>query len=168
MRRPLKLGVTADAMYGGPNKEYRYLLRRDWDDRLPRCCWVLLNPSTATEFDDDPTLEAVQVFARLWGYGSLTVVNLFAFRSPSPMALTRCKVDPIGGEMNDVMILAAVQEAELTIAAWGNHGKILNRSAAVRDLLAGFKLHCLAVSKQAEPVHPLYQKRTTQLMELTA
>lgn len=166
MRRPLKLGVTADAMYGGPHQEYRYLLRRKWDKRLPSCCWVMLNPSTATEFDDDPTLCQIQSYCRLWGYGSLVVVNLFALRSPSPLALRNSKIDPVGGAMNDVMIASAVQEAGLTVAAWGNDGKLFGRAAAVRESLAGSKLHCLKLSLQGEPVHPLRQLLRLQPVEM--
>src|SRR5687768_14824465 len=66
---------------------YRYNLTRLWDARLIRVCWVMLNPSTADQHEDDATIRRCIGFSRSWGAGALTVVNLFAFRATQPRDL---------------------------------------------------------------------------------
>lgn len=86
---------------------YRYRLSRWWDASKPSCTFVMLNPSTA-EADpetDDPTVQKCRRYAARWGYGSLEVVNVFAWRSTDPLVLPKLK-DPIGPE-NDRAIEAA-------------------------------------------------------------
>lgn len=50
-------------------RKYRYVLKRQWgadDDNFVN--FVLLNPSTADENADDPTIKACIKFAQNWGY----------------------------------------------------------------------------------------------------
>ncbi len=142
-----------------PCQRYRYRLWRIWGEpRRPKSlCMVMLNPSTADEFKNDPTVERCCRRARMWGYDRIDVVNIFALRSTDPKGLYNCE-DPVGID-NDAAILTAARQADLTVAAWGNHGRLGGRGQAVLRLLeqAGVSLHALAVSKMGEPVHPLYQ-----------
>lgn len=119
----------------------------------------MLNPSTADETVDDPTIRRCIGYAKSWNYGGVVVSNLFALRATDPREL-KTAVDPIGPE-NDFALKTCMEESALCVCAWGNHGSLYGRSAAVRDIL-GPGLHCLRVSKQGEPVHPLYQKRDLQ------
>lgn len=67
---------------------YRFRLSRIWDEtRSRRSCWVMLNPSTATEQTVDPTVERTLRFARAWGCGASEVVNVFALRSTDPAGI---------------------------------------------------------------------------------
>ena len=100
---------------------YRYRLTRIWGDG-PRATFVMLNPSTADEHVDDPTLRRCMGFARAWGLGGLNVVNLSAFRATIPAELWRA-VDPIGPD-NDDYLRAAGASGEPLIAAWGNNAKL--------------------------------------------
>jgi hypothetical protein len=61
-------------------EHYRYWLRRDWDASLPAIAFLMLNPSTADEVVNDPTIERCQRRAIAMGYGSMIIVNLFPFR----------------------------------------------------------------------------------------
>ncbi len=38
------------------NRLYRYALWREWDSNKGTCVFIGLNPSTANETEDDPTL----------------------------------------------------------------------------------------------------------------
>ena len=55
---------------------YRYQLHRTWDESLPKCMFMMLNPSTADADIDDNTIRRCIGFAKLWGYGGLMVGNL--------------------------------------------------------------------------------------------
>ncbi len=68
---------------------WRYELRRIWDDNLPLLVICMLNPSRADATINDPTVLNLIHFARLWGYGGILIVNLFAFRSSSPDEMMR-------------------------------------------------------------------------------
>lgn len=122
----------------------------------------MLNPSTADAHQDDPTIKRCIGFAQLWGYGSLAVANLFAFRTAFPQALKRC-TEPIGPE-NDIWLMALASEADTLVAAWGNHGQLLSRSRQIKALLP--RLMCLGLTKSGEPKHPLYVPRSTTLVPL--
>lgn len=121
----------------------------------------MLNPSTATELVDDATIRRVSCFSRAWGFGSATVVNLFALRSRAPSGLDR-HPDPVGPS-NDVCIVSAVESAETVLVGWGNHGARLNpltatpRHLEVARLLAhAAPPYCLGMTAQGQPRHPLY------------
>lgn len=143
-------------MFGGVGREYRYVLRRIWDRRLPVLVWICLNPSTADEDTDDPTLVKVQAYARLWGYGGVVMLNLFAFRATDPWLMKR-QDDPVGPD-NDFHIVNECVKAGKAIAAWGNDGEHLGRSEAVRGLLreSNIGLHYMRLNQSGEPAHPLY------------
>lgn len=69
------------------DRRYRYGLFRIWDLERPLAMFVGLNPSTADETDDDPTIRRCVRFASDWQYGGLIMANLFAYRATSPRDL---------------------------------------------------------------------------------
>ena len=135
-------------------RRWRYLLWRRWDEKLPTANFLMLNPSTADEFQLDPSCTRARVYAERWGYGSLIVTNLFGWRATDPSAMKAVR-DPVG-RGNDKAIQQAAKEADLVICAWGNHGTHRERSAKVLKLLKGIPLHVLRVNGAGEPAHPLY------------
>jgi hypothetical protein len=147
--------VKASAVLS-PGGSYRYLLSREWDEALPRCLFIMLNPSTADATQDDPTIRRCIGFAKAWGYGTLDVCNLFAWRATDPKALLKV-ADPVGPE-NDAHIRRAAAGAGLVVCAWGNHGMLMLRGKAVNDLLRreGIASSCLGVTGTGQPKHPLY------------
>jgi len=116
----------------------------------------MLNPSTANEVANDPTVERCERRAREWGYGRLDVVNLFAFRSTDPKALYSLE-DPVGPD-NDRHILESAASAGRLICAWGVHGALGDRGEKVLDMLHrnGEQPHALAITVGGHPRHPLY------------
>lgn len=140
--------------------QYRWWLRRCWQPRRPELLFIGLNPSRADAERDDPTLRRLLGFARRWGHGSLTVVNLFARISPSPAALRRC-ADPVGDE-NDAWILRAAEGASTLWLGWGNGGRWRGRQEEVLDRLrpwgAEGQLGCLGLTAAGQPRHPLYAR----------
>lgn len=137
-------------------ENYRYSLTRIWDVGGKRANFLMLNPSTATEVQNDPTVERCERRARALGYGAFQVTNIFAWRATDPRDM-RAVADPVGPD-NDQHILDAAHWADDVIAAWGTHGAHLGRGPAVATLLqaAGVPLHHLGLSKDGHPKHPLY------------
>lgn len=140
-----------------PDRRYRYTLQRDWLTGKGLVNFLMLNPSTADETKNDPTIERCERRARRMGFAGLVVTNIFAFRATDPKEMMR-QIDPIGYPSNDYHILDQARRCEMVICGWGNHGKHRFRSASVREMLCdnGVKLHALRVSKTGEPWHPLY------------
>lgn len=143
-----------------PEGMYRYRLDRSWAEG-PRILFVMLNPSTADGTQDDPTLRRCIRFARDWGYGSLTVANLYAYRATAPAELKKA-ADPVGPEC-DLHLERCAGEAALVVAAWGMHAQP-ERAEQVRRLL-GPKVMALAWTKAGQPRHPLYVRGDTTLQQ---
>jgi hypothetical protein len=141
---------------------YRYALSRVWDDAGPRVLFIMLNPSKATEMQNDPTVERCERRARVLGFGGFRVMNIFAWRETDPRLL-RVASEPVGAE-NDRLLLEALAWADKIIAGWGVHGDHLNRGPEVEALLRGegVDLHCLGLSKAGHPRHPLYIAYATE------
>ncbi|HEV8062732.1 MAG TPA: DUF1643 domain-containing protein [Gemmataceae bacterium] len=148
-----------------PCRTYRYTLTRTWSEQAPTVCWILLNPSTADEHKLDPTLRRCLGFSRDWGFGSMVVVNLFAFRSPYPPHVYAAD-DPIGPE-NDRHIRRMAKKANKVIVGWGVHGTLLSRGESVATLVAQCKVQawCLGTTKASHPKHPLYVAAATELVK---
>jgi hypothetical protein len=136
------------------DREYRYRLRRCWDVTDPIVAFVMLNPSTADETADDPTVRRCIGYAKEWGYGTLLVGNLFALRTPNPDDLTD-HPRPVGPQ-NDAWLRRIATEADRVVAAWGANGDIMGRGEVVAKQLDS-ELHALDTTRDGHPVHPLYQ-----------
>lgn len=154
-RRHLKGDAESEAVYS-PCERYRYLLTRVWDPAGAKALFVMLNPSTATEVQNDPTVERCERRARALGFGAFRVTNIFAFRATDPRVM-RAQADPVGPG-NDAAIRASVGWADRVICAWGGHGAHLERGRAVEALLraTGVPLFHLGLTKDGQPKHPLY------------
>jgi hypothetical protein len=133
---------------------YRYSLRRSWNEHQRSVLFVMLNPSKADANIDDPTIKRCMGFAKYWGFGSLEVVNLFAFRATNPDELKKCE-DPVGPD-NDIYIRSAAIRSDQIITAWGTNGSLSARNAEVMEILYSFRTYCLGISKAGHPKHPLY------------
>ena len=136
-------------------ENYRYRLWRRWSDG-PSIAFLMLNPSTADAFRNDPTVERCHRRAVDMGFGALEVVNIFAFRATDPKNLKKAKA-PIGPLNNEILIETA-RAADMTVCAWGSHGTHNARDSDVRQLLkkANITPHILALTKFDQPRHPLY------------
>lgn len=139
---------------------YRYLLWRRWQASGSTVAFILLNPSTADAQHNDPTIRRCLQFAIDWGFGSMEVVNLFAYRTPHPSHLKAAR-QPVGPE-TDRYLLQSVTKASQIIVGWGNWGTLLDRDQTVLALLQSMPLCCLGTNRSGQPRHPLYTKRDLQ------
>lgn len=171
--------MTASTTTVAPNgaiisdcKRYRYKLWRQWDNTQHLALWIMLNPSTADATDDDPTIRKCCGFARQWKCGGIVVVNLFAWRATKPRDLPTDDAKAIG-ELNDVMIRTAVENAIATqapiVAGWGTAGgkRAAARAERLLSKLTVFaNVQCLRLTKDGHPGHPLYIPYSATLQPL--
>jgi hypothetical protein len=115
----------------------------------------MLNPSTADEHSNDPTVERCERRARKAGYGALIVTNCYALRSTDPGGLWKVS-DPVGPH-NDAAIEEAARDAEAVICGWGRHCET-ERSVLVLEAIiaAGRRPMALHINADGSPKHPLY------------
>lgn len=141
---------------------YRATLQRGWDRSKETAVFIMLNPSTADEREDDPTIRRCIGFARSWGCGSLLVVNLFQYRATDPKALLEAP-SIYGHELNppnsDAVIEWAMSHSSTLIAGWGAvHPSLRWRTREVYALARKRDkwLYHLGLTKRGDPRHPLY------------
>jgi len=154
-RTHLKGDAASVAVYSDCER-YRYALTRVWNPSGVKVLFVMLNPSTATERQNDPTVERCERRARALGFGAFQVCNIFAWRATDPRDM-RGADDPVGPE-NDRAILDGCDWADSVICAWGTHGAHLGRGGVVAALMqaTGRELLHLGLTKAGHPRHPLY------------
>jgi len=140
---------------------YRYFLLRGELNQLP---FIMLNPSTADDKIDDPTIRRCLSFAEKFGYGGIVVVNLYALRATKPEELWKC-TDPVGPE-NDMWLAKIASKCPEVVCAWGTNARADRVQHAAEVLKAnGTKLKCLGTTKNGSPRHPLYVKGDQPLLD---
>lgn len=142
-----------------PCGAWRWSLTRDWGGggAQGRLAAILLNPSTADDRRDDPTLRRLVGLARGWGFARLVLVNLYALRAPDPADL-RHAADPVG-PLAEAAIDAAVRGAPWVLCGWGNAGQARGEAVAARLRAGGSVLCHLGLTARGAPRHPLYAPR---------
>ncbi len=155
-------GTISRAVYSDC-EQYRYLLTRCWDGKGEnRAVFIGLNPSTATELQNDPTVARCINYAKAWGHDAMTMLNAYAFRSTDPKGLKTID-DPVGPD-NDRYISRQTLAASRIILCWGTHAVYLDRGENLFTKLQAWErdLFCLRVTKHGHPSHPLYLKKDLQ------
>jgi hypothetical protein len=153
-----------------PCLNYRYALGRLWDPTRPvDLTWCMLNPSTADGTKDDPTIRQCIAFAQHWGFGGMSVVNLFAYRTPNPRDLLTVE-DPVGPD-NDLILATLMTRYHAVVTAWGSGATKLSKIATqqiakVAELAEG-RMWCFGVNASGHPSHPLYIARDKALVRFT-
>lgn len=137
------------------DRRYRYLLWRRWSEGHGTLLVIALNPSTADAHRDDPTVRRCVGFARDWGFRTLLVANLFAYRAAHPSDLRRAE-DPVGPD-NERLLRCALATAGRVLVAWGNGGRWRGRDRQVLESLS--RPLCLGLTRLGAPRHPLYVPR---------
>lgn len=146
-----------------PDRAYRYWLLRVWDDRLPVVANIGVNPSTADERLNDPTVRKDIGFAARLGYGGLLKLNVGAFRATDPRKWRKA-VDPIGrfNTAEHLRSYMAEFKTEKAIAAWGKNGMyFVGRCEAIAREIP--ELYCFGRNSDGSPRHTLMLPYSTPL-----
>lgn len=141
-------------------RRYRYSLWRIWEPEKPLCMFIGLNPSTANEASDDPTIRRVKNFAASWGFGGVYMMNLFAWVTAYPEELRRAE-DAVGGA-NDFQLKQVGKLCSEVVCAWGSFPEAVERAEIVKAMFPGAK--ALVLNADGSPRHPLYVPKKVQLI----
>lgn len=157
-RYELHIGITPTGSNAVHDNNDRIVLSNGRSPgKIKRVAFVMLNPSTANAFKPDPTIRnVIRISARL-GYDVVSIVNLFAFRSPWPEDLAKRGILERGDDgANNAIILHATATATTTIAAWGTGGVLGDRADYIRARIAlqGNQLYHLGLTQGGHPKHP--------------
>ena len=125
-----------------------------FDEKEKPIVWIALNPSTADENKLDPTLTRIKNYSIKFGFNCFYMLNIFAFRATDPNVMLK-ENNPTGKD-NDYWIKHICKLSNTIVCCWGNHGKHLNRSDQIKEMLKQFNLFYLDMSNENEPKHPLY------------
>lgn len=148
--------LVTEAVFSDDNLK-RYLLRKTWNENLPKLAVIMLAPTQASGIEMDTSTQLVLNNVSRLGYGSVTIVNLFATLDDFSLKQAEDE-DP---ENLDAIVQAA-QAADLIVYAPGT-GKAKNkafqkRQEQVLQALAPTeeKLRCLCdADGNARLQHPL-------------
>lgn len=146
-------------------KNYRYALWRIWDESMPLVMFIGLNPSTANETENDPTIRRVCAIAKHNGYGGVYMMNCFPLVSTDPAALHAFNDTPfhdIEDMENMRWLLEVKRRCSAIVFAWGNFDVVKQRAESIAGYFKNAK--ALHINKNGSPKHPLYCKAETMLV----
>lgn len=142
---------------------HRFELWREWDQshdlEPPFVQFIGLNPSTADERVNDPTVKRCIERSKRMGYTRFLMTNLFPLRSTDPKGLDGREQEHAAENLD--AIITAASAASIVICAWGSaHPAAKARGKVIVEHLTangnGDKLHALRINKDGSPAHPLY------------
>ncbi len=140
------------------DKKYRYSLKRIWDNDKPKVLFIMLNPSLADNYQDDPTIRRLIKFAKLYGYGGFYVGNLFSYITPYPSELL--DKDLMFSKKNIHEIKKMTGLIKDVVYGWGNS---FEEPEWLKQIISNPK--CFGKNKNKTPKHPLYLSYNNKLVD---
>jgi len=156
-------GSPSGALFSDKNRKCRYSLWRIWDKSKGPLLFIGLNPSTANDIHNDPTIIRLANFAKAWGYGGLYAGNLFSLVSSNPAALFYVDAVEFDGGPNDKAIIKMRELCSVVMVGWGSWGIHARKQISHVLSLVGSPIYCLKVTRKGEPAHPLYFPKDSKL-----
>ncbi len=165
-RPPRELFEGDDARFS-PDRLFRYLLWRRWDD-LPAPSWpggperpllgfLLHNPSKADEEGPDMTTAKCKGFGKRAGAAGVVLANFAARVETSPERLAEMEAagEDIVGPENARYLAEAFARCGSVVVAFGS-GPLVRRyaPAALALVPAGVTLSCYGLTRDGAPRHP--------------
>jgi hypothetical protein len=159
----MNIGDSISGALFSEDRLHRFVLWRIWDKHKPPFLFVGLNPSTAAELKNDPTVFRLINFGKEWGYGGLFAVNLKPIISPVPYVLSEAAADKYLAQ-NDEIIKDARNLCSVAVVGWGDYAKDLQTRVKEVLVLLGKPVYCIKVNKSGQPCHPLYLPADCQII----
>ena len=149
---------------------YRYMLEHRWskDGDGAMVGFILLNPSTADAYKDDPTIRRCRGFAQEWGYAGMYIGNMLAYRATDPKELPDDISEAIGPH-RDHYLQELCERSNIIVCAWGSSAPtLINRRVSImthQNILEdhNYLVYCLGRNGNGKPKHPLYLRKDSEL-----
>lgn len=143
------------------DEKNRYQLWRNWGcvTSPNKMIFIGLNPSTADESENDPTIRRCIEFAKREHCDGMVMLNMFSYRSTDPNELLKIK-DLAYNDTLNYLFLYRFMKNHSCVACWGSH-KIIK---IVKRFPEGLPLRCFGTNKDGNPKHPLYLRADTKLV----
>jgi len=155
-----------------PCGKYRFALWRIWDESKPFVMFIGLNPSTANETFNDPTIKSVIRLSKFNGFGGVYMMNCFPLVSTNPDILKDFwqSGNPFIQNQDTINRNKLKEMATKCIAvvfAWGSF-KVVKEVKRDKELMQMFpNAMALFINKNGSPKHPLYCKSETTFIKFT-
>lgn len=150
-------------------RKFRYDLWRSWKSNPFLSCvterrlvFIGLNPSTADETKNDPTIVRCINFAQRYAFSGMHMLNLFGFRSTNPAGCVARGAEAVGPDNTaHILRVCTAQTTGVVVAAWGAFPWAQERGEEVATMLvsAGITVNVFALTRQGYPRHPLYLRK---------
>lgn len=140
----------------------RYLLTKQWDDKLPRVTVIMLIPGSSGVVQQDVTTACIINCTSALGFGSVEIANIFSKLGEE--ISTDMQIERMTDENNDKVILESVTTSTTTVIAWGKcdetNLKIKQRVEGVMELLSPFKdkLYTIGDGRGRSGFSPMYPR----------
>lgn len=148
----IDLAIPKGAIFSDDGK-YRYALWRVWSTYKKLLMFIGLNPSTANQLENDPTITRLITRANNDGFGGILAGNLYSLVSSNPKVLLQKDIDTIGVE-TDNYLQQMISMAKTVLCAWGSFKPVIYRASTVLSIIP--EPYCLGVNSDGQPKHPLY------------
>lgn len=139
------------------DKEHRYLLRKEWDNKKSKATIIMTNPSTANLLTMDyTTLYIINNLVKL-NFGSVEIVNMIS----KPTTKLNTKEDINSTNENIEQIVKSAERADSVIIAWGKIGENNKKIRLVQNKLLEHiksfeeKLYIIGSTVGESGFHPL-------------
>lgn len=132
------------------DRSQRFALTRVWDTEKPMVACIGLNPSTANEVNDDPTIRYLLKVLPLHGYGGLTMLNLFSLVSSDP---SRLLTEYSNQRANEIVRGETIAGCKDVVFCWVNF-----KEAGLYSIKVISKFEnalCFGITKAGNPMHPM-------------
>jgi hypothetical protein len=140
------------------HKKHRYSLKRIWDNDKPIVLFIMLNPSLADNYKDDPTIRRLIKFAKLFGYGGFYVGNLFSYITSYPKDLVDKDLSFCNKNLKEIRKMISLSKE--VVYGWGNS---FEEPDWLKKIISNPK--CFGKNKNKTPKHPLYLSYNNKLVD---
>ncbi len=153
----LKPSESGDAFPRG-NSRYRQWLSRTWEGSLPKALAIGINPSSATDSNDDKMTKFLSEFLKAlsgeYRCGGYMLVNCWDCRDSDPKNLKKI-ADP-NSCCNDAVITGMLAACSFVVASWGTtkYGKKFeDRRNRIARMVVDSGKPAICFSPEGKPIY---------------
>lgn len=137
------------------DRTHRLQLWRRWNSNKPMVLFIMLNPSTGDEKENDPTIKRLISFAQNFNYGGFYIGNMFSYITPNSIDLCLIEKDQMNFDENNIHLKEMASKCKDVVFGRGNSGQInFDRQREIVEMFP--EALCFKLTSMGFPNHPLY------------